>query len=473
MYTIGCNFDIKRQFDSCRDYEYSVNNKTCLLNYCSSEVPCYAGTCDNKRHVCVDTATSDSKNSQTLPNSVNPLITLGDDPFGTHKEGLNPVLIILMAAGGIMALGLVGCIIRTTSAWTKKSVAWATGHQDAEAEGEEKLADGKDLAHNGVTRARAEDTDSVSVGSSIGFTKNPSKFTGNHYMPSPHLHPSDSVSAFNSPLPSPRMSPYQQNNQSQVSNNSLLNPFRRGAGDDGNSVTIELNDRSSMPSRSYESLPATSEGAMAGSAGVRPSYGVDPRMSRSQSTLSRDFVSHHQPGYDRPASSLHKSMSMQQLGSRPAPPPPGYQPSNLSGPIRVPSPPIIAITSSRQPTMPMSQADMQGPYLSLDSLIEQASNDSLSSPENQAEKHMALSRSTSVQNSLVLQSGAERLPSVTVPRQSMLRHSASVPQLVESPTSPYQASPPPFLRPISPPPRNLPAGFVSSPLANSKGSSQS
>ncbi|KAF9355807.1 hypothetical protein BGX26_006093 [Mortierella sp. AD094] len=515
MYTIGCNFDTKRPYDTCRDYEYGVNNQTCLLNYCSSEVPCYAGTCDNNRHVCLNTTT----HIKTLPQSTNQLISLGDDPFGTQKSGFSPVLIILMAAGGVVALALIGCIVRTTSSWTKQSVAWATGKKNTDADAEEEAdyaGDGKNRGRLGSDASKMEDTDSISGGSANAFARKPSKFTGNHYMPSPHLHPTnDSVSAFNSPLPSPRISPYSQPNHSQVSNSSLLNPFRRGAGDDGSNVTIEMNDRGITTSKSYESLPsaasergnntfspeirasrgmemgaATPEGAMmGGSAGARmsgpsSSYRGDPRMSRSQSTLSRDHTSYSSaPGFERPSSSLHKSMSMQQLGSRPAPPPPGH--SNLSGPIRVPSPPAMAITNpshSRPPTIVMSQADIQGPYLSLDSLIEQASQDSRGgSLEPQSEPHsIPLSRSVSARSSLVLQSGAERHPSLTVvaPRQSMLKHSASVPQLFVSPGSPSDQSPPtsrpssPLSRPISPPPRNLPAGFVSSPLANSQSTFQ-
>ncbi|KAF9175038.1 hypothetical protein BGX20_008595 [Mortierella sp. AD010] len=515
MYTIGCNFDTKRPFDTCRNYEYGVNNQSCLLNYCSSEVSCYAGTCDTTRNVCVDTTT----HMKTLPQSTNALISLGDDPFGTNKTGTSPVVIILLAAGGIVALALIGCIVRTTSSCTKRSVAWVTGKKDPEANAEEEegdyATDGKDGHRLESDGPKMEDIDSISGGSANAFARKPSKFTGHHYMPSPHLHPTnDSVSAFNSPLPSPHISPYSQPNHSQVSNNSLLNPFRQGAGDDNSNVTIELNDRSITPSRSYESLSPAAAAAMGGSAGAgMSSYGVDPRMSRSQSTLSRNQnipyspapIPVPAPGSERPGSSLHKSMSMQQLGSRPAPPPPGHgtlsgpirMPSpppnqgNLSGPIRMPSPPpAMAVTSplhSRPPTIVMSQADIEGPYLSLDSLIEQASQDSRGgSLEPKSEPlPIPLSGSASARSSLVIQSGAERHPSLTVvaPKQSMLRHSASVPQLFVSPSSPSEQSPPPISRPSSPPTsrpssplsrpsspplRNLPAGFVSSPLANTQ-----
>ncbi|KAF9400949.1 hypothetical protein BGX21_003115 [Mortierella sp. AD011] len=451
MYTIGCNFDTKRPFDTCRNYEYGVNNQSCLLNYCSSEVSCYAGTCDTTRNVCVDTTT----HMKTLPQSTNALISLGDDPFGTNKTGTSPVVIILLAAGGIVALALIGCIVRTTSSCTKRSVAWVTGKKDPEANAEEEegdyATDGKDGHRLESDGPKMEDIDSISGGSANAFARKPSKFTGHHYMPSPHLHPTnDSVSAFNSPLPSPHISPYSQPNHSQVSNNSLLNPFRQGAGDDNSNVTIELNDRSITPSRSYESLSPAAAAAMGGSAGAgMSSYGVDPRMSRSQSTLSRN----------------------QNIPYSPAP-------------IPVPAPGPL---HSRPPTIVMSQADIEGPYLSLDSLIEQASQDSRGgSLEPKSEPlPIPLSGSASARSSLVIQSGAERHPSLTVvaPKQSMLRHSASVPQLFVSPSSPSEQSPPPISRPSSPPTsrpssplsrpsspplRNLPAGFVSSPLANTQ-----
>ncbi|KAG0005674.1 hypothetical protein BGZ79_002945 [Entomortierella chlamydospora] len=481
---------------------------------------------------------------KTLPQSTNALISLGDDPFGTNKTGTSPVVIILLAAGGIVALAFIGCIVRTTSSCTKRSVAWVTGKRNPEANAEEEEGDygtdGKEGHRLGSDGSKMEDIDSISGGSANAFARKPSKFTGHHYMPSPHLHPTnDSVSAFNSPLPSPHISPYSQPNHSQVSNNSLLNPFRQGAGDDNSNVTIELNDRCITPSRSYESLsPAAAAGVapegamMGGSTGARmSSYGADPRMSRSQSTLSRDHNMPYSPapapapGSERPGSGLHKSMSMQQLGSRPAPPPPGHgtlsgpirmplpppnhgnlsglirMPSpppsqgNLSGPIRMPSPPpAMAVTNplhSRPPTIVMSQADIEGPYLSLDSLIEQASQDSRGgSLEPKSEPlSIPLSGSASARSSLVIQSGAERHPSLTVvaPKQSMLRHSASVPQLFVSPSSPSEQSPPPISRPSSPPIsrpssplsrpsspplRNLPAGFVSSPLANTQSTPQ-
>ncbi|KAF9435100.1 hypothetical protein BGZ76_006893 [Entomortierella beljakovae] len=485
MYTIGCNFDTKRPFEPCRDYEYNVNNQTCLLNYCSNEVPCYAGTCDNSRHVCVNTNTTIGI-SKPLPQSTNPVITLGDDPFGTNKPGISPVLIILMAAGGVMVLALIGCIFRMTTSCTRRSLDWVSGDKT---DNEVPYSRGKERNDGG-----GDDDDITAVESSrsintLARNNNnnnpyPSKFTGSHYMPSPHLHPSnDSVSAFNSPLPSPRASPYSNPNHSYVSNSSLLSPYRRGAANDSNSSIIELNDRNLSRMKSNESL-APSENRVG-----TPTFGVDSTMSRSQSTLSRDYAYKPPSGLDpHNQHSLHKSMSMQQLGSRPAPPPPtgSQRPKNLSGPIQLPSPPAIAITHSRPTTPILTQEDMDGPFMSLDSLIEQANgggsgepmSSSLENNNRSVSPRLEISRSASspsARSPLVLQSGAERQPSITVARGSMLRHSASVPQLVvSSPLSTElfsEASPSsPSSRPSSPQPaaRNLPSGFVSSPLADSK-----
>ncbi|KAG0311574.1 hypothetical protein BGZ97_011788 [Linnemannia gamsii] len=81
MYTIGCNFDRAREADTCRAYEYSVD-QTCVLNYCSKDVPCYAGTCDTKHQACVNMTST----RVPLPPSINQIITLDDSPFGLQKD---------------------------------------------------------------------------------------------------------------------------------------------------------------------------------------------------------------------------------------------------------------------------------------------------------------------------------------------------------------------------------------------------
>ncbi|KAF9188431.1 hypothetical protein BGZ51_000596 [Haplosporangium sp. Z 767] len=442
MYTIGCNFDTKREASSCRDYEYGVEG-TCLLNYCSSEVPCYAGKCDNRRHVCTDITSA----RQPLPVSSNPLITLGEDPFGTHKEGFNPVLIIVMAAGGVVALAILGCIFRTATQWTKSSVAWASRSHKSHSNSDEKKLEAN---HGGEQGGDSEQKEQEyrPEGPTSGVARMPSKFTGSHYMPTPTGHHSNDVSPFTSPLPSPHFSPYSQPNGSQISNNSLLNPFRQGAND--STASIELRNTTMNASHesltSHESSPgrSTLEARSAPIAQVPTSspLGRDSIVGRSQ-TLSRDF-----PQGNR-TSLLHKSMSMQSLGSRPAPPPPTTHSGSLS-------PPMIAVTYAAHPRM--SQVDMQGPSPSLDSLIDHSSqsNDAVPSSAIPSISHSSPFNTTaafSPSSQFVLQSGAERHPSLTVPaRQSMLRHSASVPQMIVSHSTPAD--------------RNLPAGFESSPVSN-------
>ncbi|KAF9431194.1 hypothetical protein BGZ94_006875 [Podila epigama] len=259
MYTIGCNFDTKRQFRSCRDYEYGVED-TCLLNYCSSEVPCYAGKCDNQRHVCVNITSSRT----SLPVNSNPIITLGDDPFGTKKEGLSPVIIILAAAGGVMALAIVGCIVRTVSQGTRHVVGLVTGKSKgkgdsdddggeaggAKAEYSDKHGDsatqrlqqqeGQQPYQNQSQSQNQLHTQPISSSSSSSLTRAPSKFTGAHYMPSPALRPTTDRSPFATPGPSPHLSPFANQNL----DSPMLNPFRSRADTDASSRgSFELSNR--------------------------------------------------------------------------------------------------------------------------------------------------------------------------------------------------------------------------------------
>ncbi|KAF9906840.1 hypothetical protein BX616_000599 [Lobosporangium transversale] len=533
MYTLGCHFDTKREFASCRDYEYGVMDQnqqpSCLLNYCSETVPCYAGRCDLNRHVC----THITSNRKPLPplDSSTPVITLGDDPFGTQKKGLDPVLIIMLAVAAVVAVALVGCIVRTTTGWTKQTFKWAAGSGGNGKEGgngskpssDEKQNNnnsninnkagkatelhGDDIRLNGMDQ---EGSDSFMSRDSVrAINQNPQKFTGAHYTPSPALGPttngshggpggrssmifqsqddSGMISNTPSPLPSPRFPPYSQSNQSHVSNNSLLNPFRNNASGNSGSegVAIEMNTRTGSPSATA-TIPEirTDETARAAAgARLRPGPGPgrhDPRISRSHSALSREYGSQagssnsnrisagnhygQNDHYQATNSALHKSASMQQLGSRPAPPPPASSsPFNSTMPMT----PMIAVSLPPQPSPSPSSASarhsvvMLGPSLSLNSLIHDPvglNNESgadspivlrsqplpLPSHISNSNKNgpvfdpAALTKSASVRHSLILQSGAERVAALTVPvGQSMLKHSASVPQMfVSSPTSP-------------------------------------
>ncbi|KAG0048641.1 hypothetical protein BGZ83_006432 [Gryganskiella cystojenkinii] len=424
MYTIGCHFDTQRPAqDSCRDYEYGVSG-TCLLNYCSSEVPCYAGQCDNKLSVCVNITSS----RQTLPTSSNPLISLGDDPFGTHKEGISPFLIVIMACAGVVALAVVGCIIRTTLFWTKSSVAWVAGGHKKSADDEKEDYDGgietAAAASKGKPRsARHRDMlegDEISVdgGDRPGrINRVPSKFTGSHYLPTPPVMFSNEISPFSSPLPSPRFSPYSQPNQSQVSNNSLMNPFRYGANSNDATLTdgasarsIEMNDRApstASTSTSDEPHIPPSNPAVNNNSTQRlhsTPQGPDLRIARSH-TVSHDFSVpppsagapstgtpmarriEGGPGGPLPRHSLQKSSSMLQLGSRPAPPPPSsaglalqQSRSNLRSPPLFPvSAPLPTLSAplgdqSTRSSMVITSANLQGPSPSLDSIMQFSSN---------------------------------------------------------------------------------------------------
>ncbi|GJJ73708.1 hypothetical protein EMPS_06066 [Entomortierella parvispora] len=128
LFSLGCNFDTARVADSCRSYEYGVD-KTCLLNYCSNDIPCYAGTCDPLRHVCVNM----NSTRLPLPPSRSQVVSLGNDPFGVaHQENIfsSPILVVLLAAVGVLAVLLIVGIFRLIHRSVKTSVTWASrGHR--------------------------------------------------------------------------------------------------------------------------------------------------------------------------------------------------------------------------------------------------------------------------------------------------------------------------------------------------------
>ncbi|KAF9334401.1 hypothetical protein BG006_002239 [Podila minutissima] len=207
IYTIGCNFDKKRETSSCREYEYGVD-KTCLLNYCSREVPCYAGSCDNNRHVCTNITSART----SLPTSANQVISLGDDPFGTKKEGLSPLIIIMAAAGGVVALAIKGSDDGESAEYTDK----------------------KQYNNNGPPSEQQP----MPAATAAALARGPSKFTGAHYMPSPAIRPVADSSA-TTPGGSPHFSPFTNHVDSPK-----LNPFHSPADTDASSNgSIELSGR--------------------------------------------------------------------------------------------------------------------------------------------------------------------------------------------------------------------------------------
>ncbi|KAF9927516.1 hypothetical protein FBU30_003107 [Linnemannia zychae] len=448
----------KRESDTCRDYEYSVE-KTCLLNYCSSSVPCYAGRCDLKRNVCTN-ATDPSAARLPLPVNNNPIISLGDDPFGTRKEGISPVLIIIMAAGAVVAIAVIGCIVRTILQWTKSSVAWASdSHRSSSSDlnGDEKAERG--MGDNKRKPSVKEVSNASSNQSDSSIMRKPSKFTGSHYMPEPAIQssPLDEISPFGTPISSPHFSPYSHPDHSQGSDMSLSNPFRH-----------RINDsRISMDLLSSNGSPANTNGQKLSEMSSSPDFGKVTNVEGPT------------PAAPAPTTGPEAGVSRSQTLS-PRPAPPASSSSNLSlaepspqirsaplpfvGPRSPPPPPTMYSERISSPLMTYSQnnrkstATVLTPSMSLDSLMDYSNNNHQHtsvvvndfSPSSRPSSP-PLRPSSSLGSPLVIQSGAERHPSLTVPhRQSMLRHSASVPQLVNPSATPAQ--------------RNLPAGFASSPI---------
>ncbi|KAF9333143.1 hypothetical protein BG006_003944 [Podila minutissima] len=137
MYTAGCNYE-KPKESSFRTYEYGVDG-VCLLKYCSDDMPCYAGKCDLALSSCVNITAA----RKPLPTAVNQVIEFGDDPFGFHQTKFNmtPLTIILMFAGGIIGLAVVGCLLRTALLGITSSVRWASKGQRLDLNGDEKYED--------------------------------------------------------------------------------------------------------------------------------------------------------------------------------------------------------------------------------------------------------------------------------------------------------------------------------------------
>ncbi|KAG0283867.1 hypothetical protein BGZ96_011762 [Linnemannia gamsii] len=473
MYTLGCNFDRKRESDSCRDYEYLVD-KTCLLNYCSSAVPCYAGQCDSKRNVCTNITASAAR--QPLPVNNNHIISLGEDPFGTQKEGISPVLIILIAAGAVVALALIGCIVRTATQWTKSSVAWASDKSSSAAggdddnNGDEKTYNNNNSSNRGMPSVK-EVSNASSNQSESSIQRKPSKFTGSHYMPEDVGQSTSAlsdISPFGTPVPSPHFSPYSHPNHGQDSDMSLSNPFRHRVDDSRISMDLlssgsvgkdhhPMSELSSSPElgsidkpnpAAPFSVPAPVPARSPPSSSLSLPLGQDLRISRSQ-TFSRTPSSNLSPDYhSNPHQTEIRSAPLPIVGSRPPPPPPTMYSDRIV-------PPMMAYSQHR-----LSSATVMAPSMSLDSFMDYSSGNQHQqrnsvvlndSPHSSRPSSPALRPSSSVGSPLVIQSGAERLPALTVPhKQSMLRHSASVPQLVDPSSTPVQ--------------RNLPAGFASSPV---------
>ncbi|KAF9166942.1 hypothetical protein DFQ26_006341 [Actinomortierella ambigua] len=128
VYSMGCTWDGKVEATSCKKYEYRTE-KTCLLNYCSKDVPCFAGVCDEKRHVC--TGINATRVSLPTPSHHISIKEVETSPTPhadiTESQGLPPTTIILIVAGSVVGLMLVAGIIRCALLSCSSAARWAFG----------------------------------------------------------------------------------------------------------------------------------------------------------------------------------------------------------------------------------------------------------------------------------------------------------------------------------------------------------
>ncbi|KAG0346684.1 hypothetical protein BG004_001078 [Podila humilis] len=192
MYTAGCNFEWPK-FLTCLPYEYDVED-VCLLNYCSKDMPCYAGQCDPNLNSCVNITTA----KKPLPAAANQVISFGYDPLGLREKAFSPtpLIIILMVAGGVIGLAIVGCLIRTIVLGAKSSVQWASSGHRLESYGEEKHEDRDRDSFGNHTLNRKLPT-AVTSEPRVDLIQTPIKLSG----------PSASLTSIDSPHSSPTSSP--------------------------------------------------------------------------------------------------------------------------------------------------------------------------------------------------------------------------------------------------------------------------
>ncbi|KAF9906899.1 hypothetical protein EC991_011462 [Linnemannia zychae] len=319
MYTLGCNFDKTRETNTCRAYEYAVES-TCVLNYCSKDVPCYAGMCDTKHHVCVNMTSV----RVPLPPSINQIITLDDSPFSQQKDsGYPPLLIIIAAALSVACLAIVGCLIRLLIRWARSSVIWVSRSHRLTSEGVERYDD-KNGSNHPFTDAKYV-TDPKDI-SGVTVAKVPPTLPSAHRLPPP-LYPSTDSLDYATPLPSPRFAAFVQDlsirplqPQSQTSLTNL-------DGDSSNDIEMEtrpfLNDQ-------YDNTAATTTITTTTTTDIDPSRrlsyetsNMEQREKRSAFAGERGFntsslvVSH---SIISESSGLQKSRSLHVRGSKALPP---------------------------------------------------------------------------------------------------------------------------------------------------------
>ncbi|KAK3846218.1 MAG: hypothetical protein J3R72DRAFT_486959 [Linnemannia gamsii] len=202
MYTVGCNFDKTREMDTCRTYEYAVGS-TCVLNYCSKDVPCFAGICDTKHHVCVNMTSTRAP----LPISNNQIITLDDSPFDQRKDvGYPPLLIIMVAAATIAGLAVVGCLIRLMIHLVRGSVTWAFRSHKLPSDEIDRYSMKDDYSYSITDAKYVADPEAIS---GVTMVKVPGQFSSAHGLSSP-VYPSTDSLDYANPPPSPQFTTFVQ-----------------------------------------------------------------------------------------------------------------------------------------------------------------------------------------------------------------------------------------------------------------------
>ncbi|KAF8947787.1 hypothetical protein BGZ47_007851 [Haplosporangium gracile] len=127
MYTVGCNFDKMGEADTCREYEYAVD-QTCILNYYSKDMPYYIRTCDTKHHVCMDIT------STRTPLPLIPLICRRIKVFPLCCSSL-PLLV------GVAGVAVLGCLIRLIIQLIRGSVTYTFRNHKLPSEGTKHYVD--------------------------------------------------------------------------------------------------------------------------------------------------------------------------------------------------------------------------------------------------------------------------------------------------------------------------------------------
>ncbi|KAG0089987.1 hypothetical protein BGZ93_009757 [Podila epicladia] len=408
MYTAGCNYE-KPKVSSCRTYEYGVDG-VCLLNYCSDEMPCYAGSCDLALSSCVNITATRIQ----LPAAVNQVIEFGDDPFGFHqtKFKMTPLTIILMFAGGIIGLAVVGCLLRTALLGIKSSVRWASKGQSVDSNGDEKYKDrNKDRFGNPSLDVKLPL--SFSSKPRVDLIRTPTNFNGAHYMP-PRPLTFNNSSPYSTPVPSPLALTFVQS----AEQTREIQPGQSQTSEAKTSIEIEMEDVGDAPQDITTATMDTEE----------QKADRDGCVSRSRTQSSTNTFQSASRHTGEPHLTIYKKRSIQDAR-------PMVMSAVLTAPsAQIPMSPLASTTSS--PILAPYSPATPGPSQA------SRSNRSLRLDVN----------------------AASSIPSISLGSRSTTSQSY---YCIPSPTSPYSIPSPAMLSSRSlantPSCRKLPAGFASSP----------